>query len=176
MATFAIFADLGGQCCAYRNGRPAGNDSICAQDAFVDIGNVHAAALAFAKAFRGTPEFFHHPRYVRAFGDTMPVSPMGADDGVFIGEMLTNADGIGFLSSVKVGEASDLAVHDFGVSALFKFADGFHHAICAQQVLFVQAHADLLIGSCKLACYLYALEPGAYSVFIAQRMPRRNNS
>ena len=50
---FAVFADLGSQCRSDRNGWATGNDTIRTEDALVDIGNVHRAAFALAKALRG---------------------------------------------------------------------------------------------------------------------------
>ena len=125
-------ADLRGQRRADRNRRPPGNDAVGAENALLDVGDVHAAALALAQALRRPPQLLHHVDDVSALGDAMAVAAMRADDRVSVAEVLADADCVGLLARVQVREARNLSVHDLGERAVLEDADRAHLAVGAE--------------------------------------------
>ena len=65
---------------AGRDAHAAADDAVRAEDAGVDVGDVHRAALALAVAGRLAEQLGHHQRRVAALGDAVAVAAVGAGD------------------------------------------------------------------------------------------------
>ena len=124
----APLAGYGGPHCQRR---PAADDRVSAKHSLGDVGDVHRAALTFAKAVASAVDLFHHAADVATLGDTVAVPSMGTYDVVSIAEQFANAHSDRFLSSVQMGETRDLTSGNLNVQALLKFTDQFHLPVSA---------------------------------------------
>ena len=59
----------------------------------------------------------------------MSVSAVGAADVILGTQVNAYARGDGFLARVEMDETGDIALHEFGVDALFELADGLHQLV-----------------------------------------------
>src|SRR5262249_19928788 len=77
---------------AGHDGNAARHNTVRAQHADAEIGDVHGAALAFAVAGLAPVEFGHHAVEVGPLGDAVAVAAMGRDDPVVALERVAHAD------------------------------------------------------------------------------------
>ena len=91
---------------ARRDPHAAADDAVGAEDALLDVGDVHAAALAAGVAGLLPQQLGHHHAHVAALGDAVAVAAMGAGDRVVLAEGGADADGDRLLADVGVGGAA----------------------------------------------------------------------
>ncbi len=87
------------------------DDAVRAQNAEVEIGDVHRAALAVTITRGLAQEFGHHRRRLAAFGEAMPVPAMRAGNVVVAPERGTRADRHGLLADVHMRRAPHPTLH-----------------------------------------------------------------
>src|SRR3546814_6071854 len=87
--------------------RACADDPVGAEHAHRQVGDMHRAAAPFAKPVPAAVDLLHHPLHVAALGDAMAVPAMGGDDVVIIGQMIADADGGCFLTTVQMSESGD---------------------------------------------------------------------
>src|SRR5439155_742350 len=88
---------------------PAGDDTVGAEHADAEIGDVHRAALALAVAGLPTVELGHHAVEVGTLGDAMAVAAMRRDDPVAATKRAADADRDRLLADIAMHDAVDLA-------------------------------------------------------------------
>src|SRR4029453_7003962 len=91
--------------CTSRDAGAAADDGVRPEVAGCRVGDVHRAALALAVAGFLAEQFSEHQIRRRAFGQAVPVTPVGAGDVVVSPQRLAHADGNRFLTDVQVREA-----------------------------------------------------------------------
>jgi hypothetical protein len=90
----------------------AADDAVGAEDAGVEVGDVHGAALALAVAGGLAKQLRHHQVEAAALGDAVAVAAVGAGDVVLGAQRGAGADGDGLHADVGVGGAADQAFHE----------------------------------------------------------------
>src|SRR5205823_459990 len=98
--------DLRRQGRAGRDAHPAADDAVGPEDAPVDVGDVHAAALALAVAGRLAEQLSHHQLDVAALGDAVAVAAVGAGDEVVLAQGGAGADPDRLFADVGVAGAA----------------------------------------------------------------------
>src|SRR5579885_1569832 len=83
----------------------AAHDAVRAKHAFMDIRDMHGAALAPARSGFSPQQFRHHCAHVHTFGNAMAVAAMMTGDKVVIGQASADADRDRFFASVKMHKA-----------------------------------------------------------------------
>src|ERR1044071_2516279 len=83
---------LRGEGGAHRDWRAAGNDAVRAEDAEVEVGDVHRAAFAVAVAGRPAVDLGEHLADVAALCDAVAVAAVGAGDAIGRIQVGANAD------------------------------------------------------------------------------------
>ena len=108
---------------------PAPDDTIRAEHADREVGDVHRPALAVARA-RGSPEQLGHHRLDRdALGDRVAVAAVGRGDPVGRTQRGTRPDGNSLLPDRGVGGAPDAAHLDHQGNERVELADADHAPI-----------------------------------------------
>ena len=95
---------------ADRGRQPAADEAIRAEQARVELIEVHAAASAAAAAARAAIELGQHFLRRHPLGQRVAVAAVGAGHPVVAPQVGTNADGRGFFADVEVDEARHLAL------------------------------------------------------------------
>ena len=113
---------LGGERRAAGQRDAAADDAVGAEHPFVDVGDVHRAALALADAGRLAHQLGHHAGDVDALGDAVTVAAVGRGDEVVVGQVGADADRDGLLAGVKKnGETRGRAAGDFQAGGSVKW-------------------------------------------------------
>jgi hypothetical protein len=107
---------------------------------FVQIGDVHRAALAAADAGILAEHLGHHAVDVTALGDRVAVPAVRRPDVIRGQKILTDADRDGLLPGVEVNEPRDVAGGVFLVQAFLESANLAHLPIGLQELVFVELH------------------------------------
>ena len=129
---------------ADRKADAAADDTVRADDAAAEVGNVHRAAAAFADAVLAAEDLGDQELGIAALGEEVTVPAMRAGDPVAIGEMRADADGDRLLADIQVHRAGQLAGMGGGSEGLFHFADEEHLAGRAELLLVRQVTGDFL--------------------------------
>jgi len=130
-----IVAQIGGISRSRRNADASTDNAVGPQDAQVEVGDVHRAALALAVAGGLAQQLGHHQLRITAFGQAMAVTAMGAGDIIVAPQGSAGADGHGFLTDVGVGRAPDSAVPVLFHGAFVKITDQPHPIVYIGQVV-----------------------------------------
>ena len=93
--------------CSDRDRRSAADDAVGADDADVEVGDVHRATLAVAVPGRFAEQLGEHQPHVATLGDAVTVAAVSAGDRVVGPEVGADADGHRLLASVEVHRAGD---------------------------------------------------------------------
>src|SRR5699024_7709232 len=96
----------------------AADDPVGAQHASLDIGNMHAAALATAISGRLAHEFSGHPVYIQAKGNRMAMRAVRSGDDITFLSMAQRAHRTRFLAHTKMSRPVHSA---FGVELVDLF-------------------------------------------------------
>ena len=116
------------------------DNAVSAQDAQIEIGNVHRAALALAIAGGLAQQFGHHQSRVAALSQAMPMAAMRAGDVVVPAQGRTRADSHRFLSSVGVSGTAQHVLHEQHARRLVKAADQPHAVVHVRKLSTVEIH------------------------------------
>ncbi|GEL65223.1 hypothetical protein KBA01_25090 [Kozakia baliensis] len=92
---------------------------------------MHRAAFTMANAGFAAIDLGHHAVDIHAFGNTVPVTAMGAGNAVDIGKVGANANTGSFFAAIKVNEARDFTGRELDMEALLEFADRPHGSVGA---------------------------------------------
>ena len=90
------------------DGDAAAHDSVGAEVARRDVGNVHAPALALADPGLLAQELRHHPVHVHALADALPMTPVRGIDQVLRLDGRAHADAGGLFADAEMGGAVHL--------------------------------------------------------------------
>ena len=124
----AVLLLLGGKRRTDGDRNAAADDTVGAEIALGDVGNMHRAASALAVSGLLAEELCEHFRDFRALGDTMAMAAMGRGDQVILAERQGNADRTGFLADRKMHCAVNEATRIGFLRTLFEAADEVHLA------------------------------------------------
>ena len=103
----ALAINLAGNACAHCDRCASADDTVCAQHALVDIGDVHRSALAARNAGLAARQFGHHKFGVDTAQQHMAMVAVPGDDAVLIGQRCLDTGRDGFLTDIEVAEAAN---------------------------------------------------------------------
>ena len=126
---------LGGQRGAADQRRPAADDAVRAHHALGQIGDVHRAALAAAKAVLAAEDLGHHRLDVAALGDAVAVAAVGRGDVILVVQMQADADPGRLLAGIEMDETRDVARRELLVDGVLELADGAHLPVGFEQLV-----------------------------------------
>ncbi len=115
-----------GQSHAVGDGDAAANDTIGANDAPVEIRDMHRTALALAAAGDLAVDFRHHGLKVSSLGQNVPVAPVGADHIVILPQGRAHPNGNCFLADGGMEESWDSPGQEGLGHLVFKMTDLQH--------------------------------------------------
>ena len=129
------FLKAGGQGGAYGQTKAAAHDAVGAQHPHAEVRHVLAAALAPAAAGDLAVELRHHGPQVRALGNGVAVSAVGAFNVVLPLQTGAHAGGNGLLAYVKMHVSQNLLGLSGPLRFQLKLPDLDHGLIVAQQLV-----------------------------------------
>src|ERR1039458_2375494 len=98
----SIAAELCAECSSCRDCEAATNDSICAQNSFGEICDVHRSPHAFADARAFSPNLSHHGFWIAALRKKVTMTAVCAGDPIRVAQVGTNADRNSLLANVEM--------------------------------------------------------------------------
>ena len=120
---------LGGQCCTSRNRQTGSDNTVRPQHPDAEIGDMHRAAFSLAVAGFSAIYLRHHAVKVSTFGDTVPVTPVIADNTVIRPQIGADAGSHRLLADVGVHYTGYSPASVINNHPLLKSPDGQHHLI-----------------------------------------------
>ena len=108
---------------------------------------MHAAAAPVRTAGRTAVQLRDELLGGHSLGQRMPMSAMGAEDGVVVFQVGTNADGNGFLTDIRVASAVDQPALMRAGQVLLTAADQQHLPIEGVELFFVQRNGSHRINT-----------------------------
>jgi hypothetical protein len=138
--------------------RAAADDTVGAEHAAVEIGDVHRSAFAAAQPGLPREQLLHHQGRVAALGDAVAVPAMGAGDLILRPQMHADADRRRLLAGVEMDKARYAAFRELVLHAFLELADRRHVTIGFEQFLAAQLHGvlPLLQLRADTACFAAA--------------------
>ena len=128
-------AQLLGQGGAGAESHAGTDDAVRAQDAALEVRDVHRAAEAVAVALGLAHQLGHHPAQFGALGDGVPVAAVVGQDEVLGLQRLAGAGGDGFLADRGMRRALDPAFEEELLGPPLELADAQHGGQHGDQVL-----------------------------------------
>ncbi len=132
-ATFLVLRNFCGERRADRDRRTAADDAVRAEHAELHVGDVHAAALAFAVAGRAAEQLGEHAVELAALGDEVTVAAVRAGDLVVARQVHHHAGGDRLLPDIEVQGTRNLAGFHQLSGLFFEDADADHAAVDIEQ-------------------------------------------
>jgi hypothetical protein len=124
--------------------RAGTDDTVGAEHALLQVGDVHGAALALADAGLLAIDLGHHPVYVHTLGDAVAMAAVGGGDAILVGEVRHDAGGGCLLAGIEVDESGDLAGGELHVEPFFEGTDGAHDPVGMQQLVSGQVSGHIV--------------------------------
>jgi len=113
----------------YRDGNTRSDNTVGAQDAQVQVGDVHGAAPATAVSGFLAMELRSHAAQIGALCDKVAVAPVSAGDVVVHSEIVNGSRRHGLLSHIEVENSMGEPFAEGLEALLFKGADPQHHPV-----------------------------------------------